>query len=52
MGTEFEEQIKATSPLGRMGQPQDIASVITFLASDDAYWVTGASIDVSGGFRH
>jgi 3-oxoacyl-[acyl-carrier protein] reductase len=52
MGTSFEEQIKATSPLGRMGQPQDIASVIAFLASDEAYWVTGASIDVSGGFRH
>ena len=52
MGTGFEEQIKATSPLGRMGQPQDIASVITFLASDEAYWITGASIDVSGGFRH
>ncbi|HEY0298741.1 MAG TPA: glucose 1-dehydrogenase [Arachidicoccus sp.] len=52
MGTSFEEQVIATSPLGRMGQPQDIASVIAFLVSDEAYWVTGASIDVSGGFRH
>lgn len=52
MGTDFEKQIIASSPLGRMGQPKDIASVIGFIASDEAGWVTGASIDVSGGFRH
>ncbi|MBB5046139.1 3-oxoacyl-[acyl-carrier protein] reductase [Rhodopseudomonas rhenobacensis] len=37
------------TPLGRIGQPSDIASVVTFLASEDAGWVTGASILTSGG---
>lgn len=37
------------TPLGRLGQPSDIASVVTFLASDDAGWVTGSLILASGG---
>lgn len=48
----FEEQMKmiiGMTPLGRIGQPSDIASVVTFLASDDAGWVTGAVILNSGG---
>jgi 3-oxoacyl-[acyl-carrier protein] reductase len=39
------------SPLGRIGQPQDIANVVAFLASDDAAWITGQLIPVSGGLR-
>lgn len=48
-----EEQVAMFSrhyPLGRLGQPEDIASMITFLVSDQADWVTGQAISVSGGF--
>jgi 3-oxoacyl-[acyl-carrier protein] reductase len=41
--------IVGMTPLGRIGQPSDIASVVTFLASEDAGWVTGAMILTSGG---
>ncbi len=47
------EQIEKSSkfyPLGRLGEPQDIAAAITFLASDQAGWITGQAISVSGGF--
>ncbi len=48
-GGDFEaEQIRAT-PLGRVGQPEDIALPAVFLASDDARWITGETIFVSGG---
>jgi 3-oxoacyl-[acyl-carrier protein] reductase len=47
----FRKQIEATTPLGRIGQPGDIAPVVSFLASDDAKWVTGESLYVSGGNR-
>ncbi|RKR75920.1 SDR family NAD(P)-dependent oxidoreductase [Frondihabitans australicus] len=40
----------ATTPMGRLGQPDDVAAVITFLASDDAAFVTGAEYVVDGGF--
>jgi 3-oxoacyl-[acyl-carrier protein] reductase len=40
----------AATPLGRIGQPKDIADVVTFLASDDAAWLTGERIAASGGF--
>ncbi len=52
MGTEYEKHLISVTPLGRLGQPNDVASVVTFLASDEASWVTGATIDVSGGFTH
>jgi 3-oxoacyl-[acyl-carrier protein] reductase len=39
------------TPLGRIGQPRDIASVVSFLASDDAGWITGQVIPVAGGLR-
>jgi len=48
-----KEQIEKSSkfyPLGRLGQPEDIAAMITFLASDQTSWVTGQAISVSGGF--
>ena len=49
IGSEFEAKIVANTPLGRTGQPEDIAKVAVFLASDDSGWVTGEKISVSGG---
>lgn len=43
------EQVKKQIPLGRFGQPSDIADVVTFLASDRSSYITGASIEVAGG---
>ncbi|MBN8908714.1 MAG: SDR family oxidoreductase, partial [Rhodospirillales bacterium] len=36
-------------PLGRLGQPQDIGAAVVYLASDEAGWVTGATLHVNGG---
>ena len=49
MGTESKKQIIASTPLGRVGQPEDIARVAVFLASDDAGWLTGEIIFANGG---
>ena len=43
------DQLKASIPLGRPGQPEDVASCALFLASDDARHITGETIDVNGG---
>ncbi len=51
IGSDFEKQMVAQTPLGRIGQPGDIARVAVFLASDDAAWVNGEKITVSGGLR-
>jgi 3-oxoacyl-[acyl-carrier protein] reductase len=51
IGSDFEKQIVASTPLGRLGQPDDIARVAVFLASEDSGWVTGDRIAVAGGFR-
>ncbi len=51
IGGDFETQMVAGTPLGRIGQPDDIAKVAVFLASDDAGWVNGEKINVSGGLR-
>jgi 3-oxoacyl-[acyl-carrier protein] reductase len=51
MGTEFEKQLIASTPLGRFGQPEDIARVAVFLASDDAGWLTGEIIFAGGGHK-
>jgi 3-oxoacyl-[acyl-carrier protein] reductase len=51
IGSEFETDILAQTPLGRIGQPGDIASVAVFLASDDAGWLTGEKLTASGGLR-
>lgn len=48
---EFGEKLLAGTPLGRFGEPEDIAPVAVFLASDDAHWVTGESLRASGGVR-
>jgi 3-oxoacyl-[acyl-carrier protein] reductase len=51
IGSEMDTAIVGQTPLGRLGQPDDIASVAVFLASDDARWLTGESIIASGGLR-
>ena len=48
---DFHDQYVKNAPLGRIGQPQDIAAATSFLASDDAAWVTGETLLVSGGHR-
>ena len=48
-GSDYEKMFVANTPLGRRGQPADIAKVAVFLASDDAAWITGEQISVSGG---
>ncbi len=48
-GSEYEKMFIANTPLGRRGQPGDIAKAAVFLASDDAAWITGEQISVSGG---
>ena len=50
-GSEFEKMVLATTPLGRLGQTADVADVAVFLASDDARWVNGSTLDVAGGNR-
>lgn len=47
----FGEQLIAGTPLGRFGEPEDIAPLAVFLASDDSHWVTGESIRAPGGVR-
>lgn len=49
IGSEAEKKFVATTPLGRTGQPEDIAKVAVFLASDEAGWITGQKISVTGG---
>jgi 3-oxoacyl-[acyl-carrier protein] reductase len=51
VGSEFEKQLVAMTPLGRTGTPSDIAKVALFLASDDSGWLTGEIILASGGLR-
>jgi 3-oxoacyl-[acyl-carrier protein] reductase len=50
-GSEFETQMAAQTPLGRIAQPGDIAPVAVFLASSESAWVTGETLRVAGGFR-
>jgi len=51
VGSEFESNTVAQTPLGRSGQVDDIASVAAFLASGDSKWLTGERISASGGLR-
>ncbi len=48
---KFLEHSKSTHPMGRVGQPEEIANLITFLASDKAGWITGINCNIDGG-RH
>ena len=51
VGSDYEKQMLAMTPLGRIGQPSDIAPIAVFLASEDAGWLTGETLVASGGFR-
>ena len=51
IGGDFEKYALAATPLGRIGQPQDIASIAVFLASDDSYWLSGERLYAGGGAR-
>jgi 3-oxoacyl-[acyl-carrier protein] reductase len=51
IGSDFEKNAVAQTPLGRIGQPGDIATVATFLASDDSAWLTGELVKAGGGLR-
>jgi 3-oxoacyl-[acyl-carrier protein] reductase len=50
-GSDMEKAMVAQTPLGRFGEPEDIARVAVFLASDQSRWLTGERITASGGFR-
>jgi 3-oxoacyl-[acyl-carrier protein] reductase len=50
-GGDFQKQVVAQTPLGRIGQPQDVATVAVFLASPDSRWVTGETLRAGGGYR-
>jgi 3-oxoacyl-[acyl-carrier protein] reductase len=49
--SDMRKQVEAATPLGRIGQPGDIAPAVAFLASDDAAWITGETLYISGGNR-
>jgi 3-oxoacyl-[acyl-carrier protein] reductase len=51
IGSDMEKGFIAQTPLGRVGQPSDIASIAVFLASDDSGWLTGEQLIASGGIR-
>jgi 3-oxoacyl-[acyl-carrier protein] reductase len=51
VGSDFQKQTEAQTPLGRIGQPEDIATVAAFLASTDSGWITGETLYAAGGFR-
>ncbi|TPG08193.1 glucose 1-dehydrogenase [Rhodanobacter glycinis] len=51
IGSDFEADAITRTPLGRTGQPDDIASIAVFLASDDSYWLTGEQLLAGGGVR-
>jgi len=50
-GSDFQKMAEAQTPLGRIGQPDEIATVATFLASADSGWITGENFHVAGGYR-
>jgi 3-oxoacyl-[acyl-carrier protein] reductase len=51
VGGDFQKNVESQTPLGRIGQPKDIATVATFLASEDSAWITGETFVTAGGFR-
>jgi 3-oxoacyl-[acyl-carrier protein] reductase len=48
---EFRTGIESQTPLGRIGQPEDIATAVVFLASQDSAWITGETLLIAGGYR-
>ena len=49
--SDMRKQVETQTPLGRIGQPQDIAGAAVFLASADSSWITGETFVISGGYR-
>lgn len=49
-GTPFEELMVAATPMGRLGRPEEVAAMVSFLAGDDASYVTGSELYVDGGY--
>jgi 3-oxoacyl-[acyl-carrier protein] reductase len=50
-GGDFQKEIEARTPLGRIGQPEDIAPAAVFFASNDSAWITGETLVIAGGYR-
>ena len=51
IGSDLEKTLVSQAPLGRTGQPDDIADIAVFLASNDSRWLTGEQLLASGGIR-
>jgi 3-oxoacyl-[acyl-carrier protein] reductase len=51
IGSDFQKQVVSQTPLGRLGQPDDIGKIAAFLASDDSGWLTGETLVAGGGYR-
>jgi 3-oxoacyl-[acyl-carrier protein] reductase len=49
--SDFRKATEAQTPLGRIGQPEDIAPAVVFLASSNSSWITGETLTISGGLR-
>ena len=49
--SDFRTQTEKTTPLGRIGQPQDISPAVVFLSSPESSWITGESLYITGGLR-
>jgi len=49
--SDIRKQVEAQTPLGRLGQPQDVAPAVVFLASPAAAWITGETLTIAGGLR-
>ena len=46
---QFKEHSKTTHPIGRIGNPKEVADLIVFLASENASWITGVTYSIDGG---
>jgi 3-oxoacyl-[acyl-carrier protein] reductase len=49
--SDMRKQVEAQTPLGRIGQPRDIATAALFFASSDSAWLTGETLTIAGGYR-
>jgi 3-oxoacyl-[acyl-carrier protein] reductase len=51
MAEKYKNMVIDNTPLGRIGKPEEVANVVAFLASDEASFMTGAAVEVSGGWN-